>query len=167
MIPFYTFQLGYRRSAIRIEAKVKYEIFGSFHDPSFIIKNNIFKVDEGRKFFDLIGYQYPWNFAISENCKSLLEQAEITGWTCYPIIIEDSNLRYFGFQVLGKAGPITNVDEDGDPIHGCTEFNINTWDGSDIFCFENTAMIVCASKVKDIIEKAKITNVEFEDLKNW
>jgi len=167
MSQFVSFFLGHKRSAVRIEAKTKYEIFGSFSNPSFIKEHNEFRVDEGRKFFDLIGYQDPWNFAISERFKNLLEENKISGWDCYPIIIEDSDLKYFGFQVIGKAGPITSLDEDGDPMHGCTEFDENTWDGSDIFCLEDTAVIVCTTNVRDIILKTNITNIEFADLKDW
>lgn len=167
MIPYFRFFLGYKRSAIRIDAKIKYEIFGSFSNPSFIKEHNEFRVDEGRKFFDLIGYQDPWNFAISERLKRLLEENKISGWDCYPILIENSDLKYFGFQVNGKAGPITSLDGDGDPIHGCTEFDENTWDGSDIFCLQDTAIKVCTTRVRDILLNAKITNIEFADLKDW
>jgi hypothetical protein len=42
---------GNKKGAIRIDAKVKYEIFGTFDDPLFFKENNVFRVDQGRIFF--------------------------------------------------------------------------------------------------------------------
>ncbi|MEN2402536.1 hypothetical protein GKZ90_0022285 [Flavobacterium sp. MC2016-06] len=158
---------GNKKSAVRIDAKVKYEIFGSFDDPSFLKENNVFKVDEGKVFFDLIGYQDPWNFAISERFKNILEKNNITGWDCYPIIIEDTDLKYFGFQITGKAGIISEYDEDGDRVYGSIKVDLETWDGSDIFCLGDTAIKVISSKLFELIKSSKITNVEFDDLNKY
>jgi len=158
---------GEKKGAVHIQAKVKYEIFGSFSDPSFIKKNNVFTVDEGNKFYDLICYQDPWNFAISERFKNLLEENKVTGWDCYPIIIEGVDLKYYGFQVIGRAGIIREYDEDGDRVYGTTYVDVNTWDGSDIFCIGDTAIKVISPKIEELLLKNKITNVEIDDLSKY
>lgn len=161
------FSLGNKKSAIEIKADTKYDQLEAFYNPHILKKNNTFKVYKGKKEFDLVGYQDPYNFAISGKVKDLLLKNNITGWDCYPIIIEGINSDYYGFHITGKAGPITSLDEDGDPMHDRTEFDISTWDGSDIFSLENTAIKVCIIKVKEILEKAKITNIEFVDLDKY
>ena len=44
------------------------------------------------------------------------------------------------------------------------KWNKEKWDGSDIFYLEETFISVCTERVKEIIEKAKITNISFEPL---
>jgi len=158
---------GNKKGAVRIQSKVKYEIFGSFEDPSFLKENNIFRVDEGNKFFDLIGYQDPWNFAISERFKNVLEENNIKGWNCYPIIIENVELKYFGFQIISRAGLLAEYDEDGDMVYGTIKVDVDTWDGSDIFCIGNTAIMVITSKLYESIKGSKISNVEFDTLDKY
>jgi hypothetical protein len=44
------------------------------------------------------------------------------------------------------------------------DFDTKTWDGSDIFNLDETGIIACTKKVKDILTKHKFTNVEIENL---
>lgn len=158
---------GNKKGAVKINSKVKYEIFGSFDDPSFFKENNIFTIDEGKIFFDLISYQDPWNFAISERFKNVLEENTISGWSCYPIMIENTELKYFGFQVIAKAAMIAQYDEDGDIVYGSIKVNADTWDGSDIFCMGDTAIKVITPKLYELLKDSKITNIDFDDLDKY
>lgn len=158
---------GNKKGAVRIEAKVEYESSASFDDPSFLRENNVFRVDEGKIFFDMIGYQDPWNFAISERFKNILEENNIKGWDCYPIIIEGVELKYYGFQITGKAGIISKFDEDGDRVYGSIKVDFETWDGSDIFSLGDTAIKVISTKLYEILVKSKTTNIEFDELDKY
>ncbi len=162
---FYRILNARKKSAIGIEAKVKYDDIDEFFKPNILKKENKFSPYQGTKFFDLIAYCDPVNIAISEKLKNILEQNNITGWSYYPIEIEGTDLRYYGFQMLGKAGPVTNLDEDGFVPIDDIEFDVKTWDGSDIFNLEDAGGIkVCTPRVKEVLEKAKITNIGFEPL---
>jgi hypothetical protein len=46
------------------------------------------KVDEGRKLYDIVGFQDTSNFAISERLYNILHEHQITGWKGYEIKIE-------------------------------------------------------------------------------
>ena len=154
-----------KKGAVCIEANIKYDDMEIFYNPKKIVENNVFKIYKGNKFFDLIEYCDPLNFAISEKLKEKLEENKITGWSCYPIVIDGSNEKYYGFQVTGRAGTVTNLDEDGFIPMEDIEFDINTWDGSDIFNLEDAGGIkVCTPRVKEILENAKMTNIEFSPL---
>jgi esterase/lipase len=46
-----------------------------------------------------------------------------------------------------------------------TFFNLSNWDGSDLFSVKNSRWIIVTERLKNIIEKAKLKNIEFEELK--
>lgn len=48
-----------------------------------------------------------------------------------------------------------------------TFYNISTWDGSDLFGGKDTGFIIVTERLKKIIEKAKLKNIEFEELKKY
>lgn len=154
-----------KRGAIVIKANVKYVSWEIFKNPKLLIDNNFFTVDKGQKLYDLIAYCDPTNFAISEKVKNILEENNVTGWSCYPIIIEGIKENYFGFQITGKGGEVTNRDQNDDvPMFEPVKWNQSKWDGSDIFNIQDTGIKACTEKVKEILEKAKITNLEIKPL---
>jgi hypothetical protein len=161
---FTTIRVAQKRSQIRIKAKVKYDMFSKELN-EFIIKNNIFRVDEGKKFFDYIEDQGPLKF-MSEKFKNLIEDNDIKGLQFFPIIIEGTDVKYY-YYIENQCNSIYEKDEDGDRIYGTFQVDLDSWDGSDIFYLKDSGATVCTPRVKEIIEKAKITNIEFEDLSNY
>lgn len=161
---FTTIRLANKRSQIRLEAKVKYELFSPFQE-KFVIENNKFIVDEGNKFFDLIGDQGPLKF-VSEKFKTIFEENKIAGITFYPIIIDGVDLSYY-FYTLVECNSIYEKDEDGDRIYGTFQVDMSSWDGSEIFYLKDSGATVCSLRVKEIIEKNKLSNIEFEDLSEY
>lgn len=161
---FTTIRVAQKRSQIRLRAEVKYDMFSKELD-KFIVINNIFSIDEGKKIFDYIEDQGPLKF-MSERFKNLLEENNIKGLQFYPIIIENTDLKYF-YYIENQCESIYKKDEDGDRIYGTFQIDLASWDGSDIFHLKDSGATVCTSRVKEIIEKAKITNVEFEDLSKY
>lgn len=160
-----TLRLGDRRSAVHIESLVEYDIFSDVHKT--LKEHNRFRVYKGKKFFDLIGLKDPWNFAISKKFKDFLELNNVTGWDCYPIIIEKSDLQYYVFQVIAHANLLCKYDKDGDMKYGTIRVEKSSWDGSDIFLLGKGGIKVVSDKLRLLIEKAKITNVEFEELEKY
>lgn len=114
------------------------------------------KVIKGNKYFDICYFADPFNFSISEKLKNILLENGFTGWDTYPLEIEDSKEKYYGFKVLGKCGPLKRPAEPG-WVAGY-EFDLKSWDGSDFFCPQETLHTFFTEKVKNVIEKNKITN---------
>jgi len=46
-------------------------------------------------------------------------------------------------------------------------YNLSSWDGSDLFGAKNTTVIIVTERLKKIIEKAKLKNIMFEELKKY
>ncbi len=66
------------------------------------------------------------------------------------------------FEACSTCG---NIIEDISGIVGVS-FDISKWDGSDIFLIDNFEGIpVVTQKVKDLLEKNKIKNVSFTNMK--
>jgi hypothetical protein len=164
-INFNTFStISQKRGAIAIESTIKYDYWEIAQDPTPLIKNNIFKVYRGQKPLDLIAYCECTNFAISERVKLLLEENKISGWSCYPIKIDKVEENYYSFQITGIGGEITNREKDGCvPMFKPIKWDEKGWDGSDIFRLKDSGVKVCTEKVKDLFDKAKITNIIFND----
>jgi hypothetical protein len=159
---YYRISLKEQRGAFRVKPDLKYSYIKIFHNPEPLI-NQIFKIYKGTKKMDVMGYCETVNFAISDNFKNVLEENSITGWTTYPIKIENLEDIFYGFQVIGKGGEVTNRDKYGDvPMFKPVKWNMEKWDGSDIFYIEETLVTVCTERVKEVVEKAKITNIIFE-----
>lgn len=155
-------RLAHKRCEIQIEGLVQYDIYSEVPDIVKITKE--FKVIKGEKAFDFIGLCDPWNIAISENVKNLLESNGITGWKAYPIDVIGVDVKYFLFEITGKAGMKCEYDSDGDFVHGTLAVEEETWDGSDIFYVGNTGHIICTEKIRTLLESKKITNVIFDGL---
>lgn len=163
---FYTIHLSQKRSQVKLQAKVKYDMFSIFPELTFIKENNVFTVDEGKKYFDFIGDQGPLEF-MSERFKNLIEENNITGLEFFPIIIENFDLKYYGYVRMHIINSIFENDDEGNLIHGSLKVDLDSWQGVEIFKLKNCGGMVCTSRVKEIIEKAKITNVEFDDLSKY
>lgn len=164
---FFTIQLGQKRSQVILKSKEKYDMFKIYPELIFIKENNIFSVDDGKIFFDFIGDQGPLEF-VSERFKSIIEENNISGLEFFPIIIEDIDLKYFGFVEKKQFNSLCEYDEDGDFIHGTLKVDLSSWDReTDIFSIKDSGATVCTARIKEIIEKAKITNIVFEDLSKY
>ena len=121
-------------------------------------------MDSGKKFFDVIRFADSLNLAISEKLKKILEENKISGWKCFPIHIENQTEKYYVLQIISKAGPILNLEQVISYEAENREFDLNTWDESDIFTLENTLLFVCNEKVKELFKKNKISNIEINPL---
>ena len=162
---FYSIEGAYKRGAFRIQSKVKYDTLKIIDESTPLIKENNFTVVKGKKSFDLVHFDDSVFFAISSKFKGLLEIENVTGWGSFPIQIEDLDDEYYGIYIKSKAGPILNLDALNNYETEAVEFDLSTWDGSDIFNLQDTLLYVCTARVREIIEKAKITNVAFRPVK--
>lgn len=168
MNDFYKFRQYLSDSAIRI-----YPIHEEFHDVNALlnattplVNKNDFKIEMGNKWNDILPWPDVGNIAISEKIKNIFEESNLTGWSCFPIIIKNyPNTKYFAFQFISKrAGKILNLKALDSYEEDRVKFDINTWDGSDFFSLTDTSIKACTPKVKEIIEKHKIKGLVFYPL---
>ena len=128
-------------------------------------------------------YTIPAHFMIDKKLKQLFEGNKITGYELKDINIEGSySFCDDGIQemvITGRAGHLQKLT--GEEFKACStcgriterksgivgvSFDISKWDGSDIFLIDNFEGIpVVTQKVKDLLEKNKIKNVTFTNIK--
>jgi hypothetical protein len=162
---FYKIREGTKSNTIRVSPLANYDVGGLLSNETPLIRNNIFRVKMGSKWYDIITFLDGVNFAISKKVKELLEEYKITGWSCFPIIIQGAEEKeYYAFQILSEAGRILNLETLNNYEEEFVKFDITTWNGTDFFTLEETGIAVCVPKVKELIEKAKITNIGFKPL---
>ena len=133
---------------------------------------------EGKKFRDILDMRWPGAYLISDRMKGILEENGITGWKSYPVVIYDKKggtiEGYNGFSVVGRSGPMDlksqpteyyvrfdgSVSNRLDYIGGW--FDLNTWDGSDIFILEDSLWTIMTARLYKILRKEKITALDCE-----
>ena len=135
---------------------------------------------EGRIPHDLIGTTYAALTLVSSRFVDVLREYRFTGWTTFPVKValgDGSELEgYSGLAVTGRCGPIDDhLSEEitlPPPVPGGQSalglrglcFAPESWDGGDIFTAEAFRGVFVAECVKDALERATITNVEFRRL---
>ena len=93
-------------------------------------------------------------------------------------ILNVSEVSYCFLDITSKCGDIMNID--GSTIPKCPKcntplfkpndlygvsFDMDKWDGSDIFVFDNLPNLpIVTEKLKNILVKNKLTNIKFEDI---
>jgi hypothetical protein len=117
---------------------------------------------------------------VSDRVIQLFQENAFSGWSTYPVLARGKDGEqldgYYGLSVTGRCGPIDNsmseeVWRDSSSPQGNRYqawlglyFRENAWDGSDIFSPDRTSFVFVVEKVKNAMEKAKLTNFEFQRL---
>ena len=153
-------KVSYGRNPIKIQSAVKYDTLENIKEDSPLINQNKFTVTSGKQWYDFLPFSDSFFFAISKRVKEIFEANNITGLAYFPILIENTDKEYFGFYITSYAGKILNLDEITSYETDKHEFDHQTWDGSEIFTLQETLLCICKQKVKDLLEKYKVTNVE-------
>lgn len=154
-------------------------------------KNDKFRVHfQGKREGDY--YYAPICNIVSQKFLSLLKSENITGFIEKDIecsgwydtlgnILQIDFSKYKELEVTGKAGYLKNIN--GKQVIKCIKCNsvdwkhlheVNgllvdlSWDRSDLFYFENwQGVIITTKKVKELVEKNKLKNIEFEKLSEF
>lgn len=125
-------------------------------------------------------------FAVSKRIKEIFEKNNISNCEFIPMNCTEwrerngkskdkRDVEYYYMQVKSTCGLALNIKGEECPhCHVCKSieyvgmdfegfsFNESKWDGSDIFVFNNKDNIpIITEKLKKILEKEKLTNVEF------
>ena len=157
---FYKIDCQYKRGCIHIESDTEYDFrkFFSFQDND--ISKSKFKIARGGKFLDLIPFNTSLHFAVSNKMRNIIIENHINGIDFFPIRINDL-ADIWGIVPISAAGKIENLERLNNLEDETIEFNISSWDGSDIFYLQDTLCLICTPKVKEILEYNKITNISF------
>lgn len=148
-----------------------------FRNEYFLEGKIEFGINTGSKIFDFLNSGFPGVFVVSQKVTDLLRQSYVTGWDIVPVHIQSiETLNYFLFTVTGRCGPIDYSRSEvfmkqpytptGKPVEAKRGlfFDLNSWDGSDIFTPENSRFTFITEKVKDILFKSKATNLILENV---
>ncbi len=132
---------------------------------------------EGSRLLDLVGTTVATLKLVSPRFVETLEEDDITGWTTFPVdLAVEGASGYAGLAVNGRCGAIDDTLSEritipppvpegnaGPGLRGLY-FRRGTWDGSDVFTSEDSASIFVTAAVKEALEEAGITGVEFSRL---
>lgn len=146
-------------------------ILGDYNDIQLpVIYNEIKGGSSGKKMRDILDTRYPPLYLISDRFKVILEESGITGWKSYPIALFDKKGNpvngYNGFSITGRAGKMQKYDQlplecgysvDADGYY----FDINTWDGSDLFNTEDSWHIIASERFIKVLVDNKITACDY------
>lgn len=134
---------------------------------------------EGAMLHDLLGTTYASLVLVSARFRAVLEEEGFTGWTTFPVKVVDPDAQlggYGGLAVIGRCGAIDDsLSEEillPPPVAGGRSaralrglcFPPGSWDGTDVFTAEGRADVIVVERVKEALERAGITNIEFDRL---
>lgn len=126
------------------------------------------KLNSGKRMRDVLDNRTVGPYLISDRMRDLLVDNDVTGWKCYPIELYDKKGNridgYNGFSVTGRCGSALEYKRDtlvqfqGDWMWKGAIFDLDAWDGSDIF-FVGGHYIITA-RVARLFKKHKISAIE-------
>ena len=146
-------------------------ILGNYKDVQFpVVFYELKGGSSGKRMRDILDTRYPPLYLISDRFKVILEESGITGWKSYPIALFDKKGNpvngYNGFSITGRAGKMQKYDQlplecgysvDADGYY----FDINTWDGSDLFNTEGSWHIIASERFIKVLVDNKITACDY------
>lgn len=147
---------------------------GDYSEISFPVS---FQQEYGSQYHDILDTGHANLYLVSNRLKETLEENEITGWKTFPISLKDRNNReiegYSGFSVVGRCGFLDfdkstviekKLVKDGvvGKYYKGLYFELEEWDGSDIFVPKGTRYFFTNKKTMNILKKAKISNLKFQ-----
>lgn len=134
----------------------------------------------GSRLGDIISTELAVIWLVSDRIVELFQREGITGWKTYPVEVTGKGgvpvTGYHGFAVTGRCGPIDprrSVLKTLPPlVPGGEErrvrlglyFDMDTWDGSDIFVATNNNRVIVVERVKELLERNNIRGCEFDRL---
>ncbi len=145
----------------------------------------VFRQTDGTKFFDFITTRTGIYYLMTEILFNKMIDSGIKGLVHLPIKLFDKNQNlvngYTGLSITGRCGAIdytkSKIIEKKTVPNGPSSryyiglyFDESSWDGSDIFISEETVMVICTSKVKDLFKALKIKHVRFtscDEFETW
>ena len=128
----------------------------------------------GRQYKDVLDTPWLSAYVISDRFRQILEDNNVTGWKSYPVELLDKYDKrisgYNGFCIVGRSGPMNPKGALGDMVGRVPDaelqpykngwFDVDTWDGSDIFLLGNSRWIIITERVYKLLKKEKVASIE-------
>lgn len=138
-----------------------------------------FAAMEGSIAYDWIGTTFGTPL-VSERFVAILQKHRFTGWDTYQVRVStETGARIQGFhglRVKARCGPVDKsksalvevppavpTGKSRQALRGLY-FDLHSWDGSHLFVPSNTRHLIVVESVKEALEEASITNIEFDPL---
>jgi hypothetical protein len=174
---FYVISDKDSRGTLTLLPSLNLDYFKLFKGESNVDEPLVFQKNYGNKLFDLLFSGVAGLYLLNERVISIIEGSQITGWKTYSCKIEPSgNTNYLVFATVGRCGaidyskseifmkqPFTPTGKAVEAKRGLY-FDLNSWDGSDVFTPDNSKFIFITEKVKKLFVKNKVTNITFENI---
>ncbi|GMO62124.1 MAG: hypothetical protein Ta2A_08560 [Treponemataceae bacterium] len=138
----------------------------------------VWKRNTGSKPKDCISTSWAVLNLFSDSVFNLFEKCCFTGWDTYQCVVYGKNDElisgYKGLSVTGACGKLAgnlrrkeiryNPAGKRYVIFTGLYFDLKTWDGCDFFTPKKSGYIFVTERVKEAVEKAKFTNIEFRNI---
>jgi hypothetical protein len=167
MKKFYWFTTDFKRSMIEVTPNISYHDIEPYMSPECKIKlpdDVVFKVAKGEKAYDSARHYQGIQKFYSQKFIDILSEFYDVSNVCYPLNIQDFDFLYYTFFNI-KSVKCMNYDYyssvgEVEPCMFVQENNIC----DNLFCFEDSYMVIISEEAKAALEKAKITNICFYEV---
>jgi hypothetical protein len=155
MSDFYEFLPAYKNGAIKVKPIDGYsgDIF-DFEEPN--ISLNKVMISKGKYANDLVTFSDGLRFCVSEKFTQIVDANCLSGLFFFPLEVIGSDTKLFGLKFLSIIKSTISSDSPNE-----TEFLHSEWEGKDFFLSWGTEC--CTARAKEILEKAKVSNIKFND----
>ncbi len=167
-----------KRKNSELARKISWDLeLGNYEGYEFPIVFREVAGESGKQMRDVLDNRNIRTYLISDRMRDLLIDNNITGWECYEIEMYDKKGNivsgYNGFSVTGKCNDMVKIDFENiikDKKRDYFEakgamFDIEKWDGSDIFRAGGWRIIT--KKVYELFKKHKITAIEMTRMTDY
>jgi hypothetical protein len=167
-----------KRKNSKLARKISWDLeLGNYEGYEFPIVFREVAGESGKQMRDVLDNRNIRTYLISDRMRDLLIDNNITGWECYEIEMYDKKGNivsgYNGFSVTGKCNDMVKIDFENiikDKKRDYFEakgamFDIEKWDGSDIFKADRWRIIT--KKVYELFKKHKITAIEMTRMTDY
>lgn len=167
-----------KRKNSKLARKISWDLeLGNYKGYEFPIVFREVAGESGKQMRDVLDNRNIMTYLISDRMRDLLIDNNITGWECYEIEMYDKKGNivsgYNGFSVTGKCNDMVKIDFENiikDKKRDYFEakgamFDIEKWDGSDIFRAGGWRIIT--KKVYELFKKHKITAIEMTRMTDY
>ena len=177
----YIWDISYQRGPLHVKAAQKIDYRGLFRGDVVPTEPVKFVRSMGGRPQDIVTCEYVVIWLVSDKVVNLLRGEGITGWRTFPVEVTGKGgtpiTGYHGFAVTGRCGPVDPrrsvpailppLVPGGPARHQRLGlyFDLNTWDGSDVFVPANIDRVFVVRRVKEVLERNKIPRCEFEPAK--
>jgi hypothetical protein len=177
---FYVLLNKYTRGAMTLCLNINadfYKLFKSEFIPEYVVECTPCL---GSKAYDFLDSGYAGLNLVSKKVIELFESNAISGWSSIPVRINGyEGSDYYILTVTGRCSEIDYGKSEpfimapftptGRPFEAKIGlyFDLNSWDGSDVFTPEKSTFMFVTEKVKKLLVKNKVTNIIIENITKY